>query len=755
MIPIVEDEGPWRGFPLALYRTTADRQIVAANPEFLACFRYESEEAVTGVNSEALFLDPEVPRRLHTECMARGTLLGIDAQMQRADATLFWARLTGRSLHMAGGEPVGCEWAVLDVEDLKSVIEGAHYPELQRSEAKFRTLAEGSPNMIFVIADGRIVYANPMCEEMLGVSRQDGLAPTFDVFRLVAPESLELAQANRRRHDAGEDVPPCEYTLLTPSGRKIHGIYTSKLVDFTGTRATLGIITDITERKLAEEAQARLTRAVEQSAESILITDAAGTIVYVNPAFERVSGWSRDQAIGQNPRILKSGQQDAAFYRRMWETLARGQVWSGRLVNRHRNGSLFEEEATISPVRDASDRIVNYVAVKRDVSDEVRMQRHLLQTQKMEAIGRLAGGVAHDFNNLLGVITGYGEIVLRGLPPDDLLRGKLDQLLKAAERAASLTRQLLAFGRKQAIEPKVLDLNAIVSETETMLARLIGEDIELTTALDSRVGNIQADSGQIVQVVMNLALNARDAMPGGGRLAIHTGNAELDPAYAAAHPPCQPGRYVVLSVSDTGSGMDPDTQSRIFEPFFTTKVLGHGSGLGLATAYAIVKQNGGYIWCYSEVGVGTTFKVYLPQVTELPAPPEEVQQEVASLAGHETVLLVEDEAELRGLFRETLEDGGYTVLVARSGSEALEISAEYQEPIDLLLTDVIMPHMTGPALAQRIRHDRPVMKLLFVSGYTDEPVLRRGVIGPRAPLLNKPFGGRTLLGKVREILDQA
>ena len=352
--------------------------------------------------------------------------------------------------------------------------------------------------------------------------------------------------------------------------------------DVTG---VIGTYFDITDRKRAEESQALLATAVDQSAETIVITDAAGTISYVNPAFEKATGYTRAEVIGQNPRLLKSGKQDAEFYRQMWTVLSRGEVWNGRFINRRKDGTLFEEEGTISPVRDAAGKIVNYVAAKRDVTNETRLEAQLRQAQKMEAVGSLAGGVAHDFNNLLGVIMGYGEIVYRQLAGEDPLKGKVGQILKAAERAAGLTRQLLAFSRKQVLQPKILDLNAVVSDMDKMLRRLIGEDIELTTLLEPHLGSVRADPGQIEQVVMNLVVNARDAMPEGGRLTIETRNADLDAEYAATHPPARPGPYVVLVVTDTGSGMDAATQARIFEPFFTTKGVGEGhrarSGHGL------------------------------------------------------------------------------------------------------------------------------------------------------------------------------
>jgi PAS domain S-box-containing protein len=485
-----------------------------------------------------------------------------------------------------------------------------------------------------------------------------------------------------------------------------------------------------------------------------VITDVTGTILQVNPAFEKTTGYSREEVIGRNPRLLKSGRHDAAFYAQMWAVLHRGEVWRGRLFNRRKDGTLFEEDATISAVRDDGGRVVNYVAVKRDVSHETRLEQQFLQAQKMEAVGRLAGGVAHDFNNLLGVITGYGEIVQRRLAAEDPLQGRMEQILKAASHAAGLTRQLLAFSRKQVLQPRILDLNAVVADMDQMLRRLIGEDVELTALLEPNLGSVRADPGQIEQVIMNLAVNARDAMPDGGRLTIETRNADLDAEYSATHPPARAGSYVLLTVTDTGAGMDAATQAHIFEPFFTTKEVGKGTGLGLSTVYGIVKQSEGFVWVYSEVGVGTTFKVYLPRIDQEAAPMRRPQPGPL-LPGSETVLLVEDEASLRDLLRATLEANGYTVLVARDGFEALKAATAHAGAIHIMVTDVIMPGMNGPRTAELVAPARPQMKILYISGYSDESVTQHGLIGPGRAFLSKPFGAETLLRAVRQALDAA
>ncbi len=400
-------------------------------------------------------------------------------------------------------------------------------------------------------------------------------------------------------------------------------------------------------------------------------------------------------------------------------------------------------------LREAEERI------ERQQAEEAlrQSQEQLRQSQKMEAIVQLAGGIAHDFNNLLTVITGYSELMLQTLAADDLHRGNIEQIRQAGERAAALTRQLLAFSRKQVLAPTVLDLNAVVTNMDSMLRRVIGEDIELVSVPAPGLGRVQADQGQLEQVIVNLAVNARDAMPQGGRLTIETANVELDDAYARRHVSVKPGPYVMLAVSDTGCGMDAETQSRIFEPFFTSKERGKGTGLGLATVYGIVKQSGGNVWVYSEPGQGATFKIYLPRIEETVMTVEPESAPLQAPRGSETVLLVEDEEGVRTLVRTILQTNGYTVLEARHGKEAFFISGRHEGPIHLMVTDVVMPGMSGQELADRLKSSRPDMKVLFLSGYTDEAVVRHGVLKPGTAFLQKPFTPGRLARKARLVLD--
>jgi PAS domain S-box-containing protein len=499
----------------------------------------------------------------------------------------------------------------------------------------------------------------------------------------------------------------------------------------------------------------RLSTAIEQTVDSVIITDTKGTIVYVNPAFEQVSGYNRHEVIGQNSRILKSGKQDVAFYEKLWKTVSAGQVWHGRFINKKKDGTFYTLDATITPVRDEDDKVVNYVALQRDVTRELQLEDQLRQSQKMEAIGRLAGGVAHDFNNILTVINGHSELLLqRYLDSNDPMRWEVEQIQEAGERAAVLTHQLLAFSRRQSSQPQLLNLNEVITSLQKMVQRLIGENIKLGIKLEPTLGLVKADAGQMEQVLMNLIVNARDAMPQGGKLTIETANVDLDETYTEQHLEMTPGPYVLLTVTDTGVGFDTETQTHIFEPFFTTKESGKGTGLGLSTVYGIIHQSNGDIWVYSELEKGTTFKIYLPQITE--EADEEVVSSptpVKSLEGTETILLVEDEANVRLVARKFLQKKGYTVLEAGHPKKALQICQQHEEQIDLLITDVIMPDMSGRELAERLSRNFSNLKVLYISGYANEALDQQGLLGSGIAFLEKPFSSDALARKVREVLN--
>lgn len=512
---------------------------------------------------------------------------------------------------------------------------------------------------------------------------------------------------------------------------------------------------EMENRQRAEAAMRMQAAMLEATANGVMITDAAGVILWVNPAFVTLTGYSAAEAVGQKPSILKSNKQDRRFYKQLWGTITAGKVWHGRLINRKKDGSFYTEELTITPVRLGGGGITHYVAIKQDVTEREQMEEQLRQARKMEAVGQLAGGVAHDFNNILTAITGYTDLALTRLPPGDGIRPNLEEVSRAAERAALLTRQLLAFSRKQVLEQKVFDLSRAVGDLEKMLRRLIGEHIELVFVNDAGGDcRIKADVGQIDQVLINLAVNARDAMPNGGRLTITLSTQEVGKVDAESKG-VQPGRYVVTSVADTGMGISDDIKARIFEPFFTTKELGKGTGLGLATCYSIAKQNNGSIEFESESGKGTTFRLALPQVA---SPVEGRGDAVASseaARGTETIFVVEDEPSLRELACVVLEEWGYTVLAAGNGQEAWELfQAGKAAKCDLLLTDVVMPQMGGRELAKKVCASRPTMKVMFCSGYADDMITLQGDLPAGASFLQKPYTPSTLAGKIRKVLDE-
>jgi two-component system cell cycle sensor histidine kinase/response regulator CckA len=494
-----------------------------------------------------------------------------------------------------------------------------------------------------------------------------------------------------------------------------------------------------------------LVAAIEQMVEMLIITDIDGIIRYCNPAFEKITGYSKEETIGQNPSFLQSGKHSGEFYEQLWSTIKQGNVWKGRLINKRKNGSYYYQDSTISPIRDASGDMFGFVSLNLDATEKLELERLYFEAQKLESVGRLAGGLAHDFSNLLTVINGYCEFLLQQLSAADPSRRYAEEIGKAGAHAASLTKQLLAFSRKQVIEPRILNLNTVIRGAAPMLQRLIGENITIETHLDGFLGQVMADPEQIHQIMMNLLINARDAMPAGGEIDIETSNISLGEDTAATHPDATAGRYVVMSVTDTGHGIDEVIRQRIFEPFFTTKDVGRGTGLGLSSVYGIVRQSGGWVDVWSEVGIGTSFKIYLPRRDEcvLPAPEK--------MGGHtesrgETILIVEDQEAVRSYAKEALEQYGYHIIEASSGNQAIGVAKCHLGEIHLLLTDVVMVGMSGHDLSERLKESRPSLKALFVSGYATDVIARHGVLDGVA-FLQKPFSPDEVAAKVRQVLD--
>ncbi|HIP39275.1 MAG TPA: PAS domain S-box protein [Desulfocapsa sulfexigens] len=501
----------------------------------------------------------------------------------------------------------------------------------------------------------------------------------------------------------------------------------------------------------------RIVTAIEQTSESIVTTDSKGNIQFVNPAFEVHSGYSAAEVQGQNPRILKSDQQEDSFFRELWATISSGKKWNGTFINKKKDGTLILEESSISPIISQDGQITNYVAVNRDITKEANLEQQLNQAQRLESIGRLAGGVAHDFNNILTVINGHTQLALLKMKPEDPLREDVQVIQDAGAKAARLVQQLLAFSRKQIIRQEILHLGDEIQATKKMLDRLLGEDINIILLLDNNIWPVMADRAQFEQILINLAVNSRDAMPDGGKLTIEAFNLNLSKQNNMYHQQIAIGDYVMLRVSDTGEGMSPEIQKLMFEPFFTTKDVGKGTGLGMSTVYGIVKQNNGWIDVASEPGKGTTLSLYFPRCFEKSAPPLQSSEATQNLdqldQGIATILLVEDDKEVRKLFIRLLSNLGYTVLEAIDGEDALRVSSQFHDTIHLLLTDVVMPKMHGSEVAKILKQKRPEMKVLFMSGYTEDTITRHGVLKDGINFLQKPVAPETMATAIHDILS--
>lgn len=604
----------------------------------------------------------------------------------------------------------------------------------------------------------RFIRVNAAFSQLFGYTEDEML--TMSMADITHPEDLAASYAEREILLTGENKAiQIEMRYLCKDKHIIWGLTNVSLVrDAVGKPVSYVCqVHDIRERKRTEEGLRLRDRAIQAVSEGILITDASQPdypIIFASPGFERITGYSASEAVGRGNGFLQGPETDKNSLAELQEAIQAGCHCSVELVNYRKDGTPFWNAISMSPVRNDQGELTHFVGVHADVTARRALEEQFRQAQKMEAIGRLAGGVAHDFNNLLTVINGYSDLIQSQLPQDSPVLGLVREIGEAGQRAASLTQQLLAFSRKQVLEPKVLNLNTVVNDTSRLLKRLIGEDIDLDTALNPSIGLVRADPGQIEQILINLSVNARDAMPQGGKLTIETANAELDESYVQAFQDLRPGSYVMMAIADTGTGMDEQTKSRIFEPFFTTKGVGKGTGLGLATVFGIVKQSGGHINVYSEPGYGATFKVYLPKVEDQVTASKTLRAHRQAPQGNETILLVEDEPALLALSRHILHKQGYKVLEATQGEKAIKIAEQHEGKIHLLVTDVVMPGMSGRQIAERITVQRPEIKVLYLSGYTNDAVVRHGVLQSDTAFLQKPYTPSTLAQKVREVLDQ-
>ena len=632
--------------------------------------------------------------------------------------------------------------------------------ERLRAEELLKQVINADPSLVFVKDwDGKFTLVNKALAQAYATSPEELLGKSDADFNRNQAEVAHYLRDDREVMSSLRPKLIPEEPVTNPHTGETRWFQTVKvpLVSADGrAHQVLGVATDITDRKRTEAAlrnsEESYRSLVDGVRDVIFALSPSGEVTSLNPAFEEMTGFPPAEWVGR-PFEAFVHPDDVPLALDLFGRVLRGEprpTIPFRILTKGGSYRVAEFSAT-AQVRDG--RLAGILGIGRDVTERLGLEQQLRQAQKMEAVGRLAGGIAHDFNNILTAITGHADLLLEDLGHHDPRRADVDEIRRSAERAAGLTRQLLAFSRQQVLQPKVVDVNALVLDMDKLLRRLIGEDVELATALDPTLGRVTADPGQLEQVIVNLAVNARDAMPQGGKLTLETRNIDLDSSYTLEHSLVKPGPYVQLTVSDSGIGMDEETQAHAFEPFFTTKPRGQGTGLGLAMVYGTVKQSGGFIWVYSEPGHGATFKIYLPRVdapVESATPPAPVERPPR---GSETVLLAEDEPAVRAIAQQVLERQGYTVLAAPSGADALALAAQHGVTIHLLLTDVVMPGMSGRDLADRLTAQRPGIRVLYISGYTDNAIVRHGMLEPGLAYLQKPFRPDALVRKVREVLD--
>src|SRR5229473_5853295 len=727
-------------------RSLPDRRYLEVNEGFARLTGYTAEEVLGKTPGELnLWVEREPHRTTLRKLEAEGQVTGEEFRFRTKSGEIRYGRVSAVRVAVNGKQ---CMLSVThDITDRKRAEEAL---------SQLASIVESSDDAIVgKTLDGTIVSWNAGAERIYGYSASEVVGKPVSI--LLPEKERDEVPEILRRLSKDERIHHYETVRVRKGGQQINvSVTISPVKDAEGIIiGASAIARDITDRKRVEEklqeSESHFRSLVHDAPYGIYRVTLDGRLLHVNPAVVKMLGYESDEEL-MRCDVEKDICRDPETHQRLVRDYWRKQDFRDVEAQwRRKDGKIITVKMTGHPVLEKADSPAYFEVFAEDITERRSLESQLLQSQKMEAIGRLAGGIAHDFNNLLGVILGHSDILEQQIGGNDRFRKSVEATRNAAERAAALTMQLLTFSRKQVIEPTVIDLNASVMEIEKMLHRVIGEDIELSIRLQPDLGRVKADPGQLSQVLLNLAVNSRDAMPSGGKLIIETANADLDDTYGRQHLGARPGPHVMLAVSDTGTGMDSETLSHIFEPFFTTKETGKGTGLGLSMVYGIIKQSNGYIMAYSEPGRGTTFKIYFPRTQESASPVQKANDEIPS--GTETVMVVEDEVALRELTCVLLEDAGYTVLESSGAEDALETAKDTQCKIDLLLTDIVMPRLDGRELANQMVSLRPDLKVLYMSGYTDAIIVDRGVLTQGTVLVQKPFTKRTLLQKVRETLD--
>ena len=763
-VPVqIDRDGPQQQRLLLSLLDNIPGMVYRGMPDWSLSFVGSEAERLTGYTPAEILGKPKAWRGLiHPDdfrsvqetilfCVRRReSILRMEYRIVRKDGESRWINDRRQMIYDEDGRLLCVDGLCLDITDqkkaemdLRAAFEGAEAARA-RTEAIIAGIGDG---ISIHSIDSGIQYENKVLRDLIG-KREGSACHRFHGCLSRGRDECPVAKtfADGRIHAV-------ETEAVTDRGNLPIEVTTSPIRGAGGEVASVvSIVRDISDRKRDEEERRRLAAAVEHAADAIMVTDAEWVVQYVNPAFEKVTGYAKEEVLGRNPYILAADGENIRVYLGIEDKIRSGSPWKGRLKNKRKDGILLEQDTVVYPIRDPGGKIVNHVVASRDITREVQLEKQARTAQHMEAVGTLAGGIAHDFNNALTGIIGFADLLRMRLGKEPKLQGDVDEILKCAERASTLTRQLLAFARRQVIEPVVLDPNTVVRDLSRLMKKVSGEQIEVRTRLTEGTPPIFADRGQLEQVLLNLCLNSRDAMPAGGEFLVSTDAVVWAEERVEDHAVMPAGQYVLLAVADNGTGMDDATRKRVFEPYFTTKAPGKGTGLGLSMVYGIVKQNGGFVFLDTRPGEGTTFRIYFP-ASEAVSEEKKEKKEAAVKGGSETILLAEDEESIRTLSERSLRGYGYEVLAARDGAEAVALFESHPE-IAIAVLDVVMPRMGGKEAFDAMRRLRPDLKALFTSGYSTDQIHESFVLLPGIEFLPKPYGPASLARRVREVLDK-